>query len=99
MTRRDWTEARRKVESEGRCRACGATLGLQAAHIIPRSRVRYGGEHPDNILPLCGECHSAQHAGHLELLPLLTHDEQVYAVTLCHGIEEARRRLTNQRAA
>lgn len=31
---RDWTEARRKVEAEGRCRRCG-TRGQSAASVVP----------------------------------------------------------------
>lgn len=93
--KRDWSLARAKVESEGHCRACGGTRGLQAAHVVPRSRLgaRSGAEDPGNIVPLCVDCHAAQHAGRLELLPLLSLDEQSYVVSLV-GIEEARRRTT-----
>lgn len=97
--RRDWGAARAKVEREGACRNCGTSHGLQAAHIVPRSRLtaKEGAEHPNNIVPLCADCHAAQHAGHLELLPLLTLEEQGYISGLV-GIEEARRRTTEWRA-
>lgn len=61
--RRDWSDARRKVEDEGRCRLCSAVgVKLDAAHISGRrfdrprvegssSRVLY--VHPDAIVPLC----------------------------------------------
>jgi len=93
--RRNWTEARAKVHEEGRCRACHTTHGLQAAHVVPRSRVNagLGAEHPLNIVPLCAHCHALQHDGKLELLPLLSFREQGYVAGLV-GIEEARRRTT-----
>jgi hypothetical protein len=34
--KRDWTEARAKVEREGSCRLCGSTVDLEAAHLIGR---------------------------------------------------------------
>jgi hypothetical protein len=71
---------------------------IEAAHIVPRSRVTTGGEHPDNIVPLCTRCHRSQHVGGLELLPFLTTPEQAYAAGLV-GIAEAYRRTTNERAA
>jgi len=92
MPKRDWSEARRKVEREGRCRACAKPHNLDAAHIVPRSRIHGPpAQDPRNIIPLCREHHDAQHRGELELLPLLTREEQVYIVGLV-GIEEARRR-------
>ena len=55
--------------------------------------------HPDDIIPLCGpeadpkSCHGKEHAGKLELLPLLTVAEQLRAVKHFEGIENARVRL------
>lgn len=101
MKRRDWSRARAKVEAEGRCRSCGrgeSAYRLEAAHIVPRSRVGIGGEDPRNIVPLCPLCHGAQHRGELELLPLLDLSEQSYIVSLV-GIEEARRRTTRETVA
>lgn len=91
--KRDWSAARAKCDEEGRCRACGDTRGLQAAHVVPRSRVTIGGEDARNIVPLCVVCHSAQHSGRLELLPLLHRDEEAYIVELV-GLGEAFRRVT-----
>lgn len=98
--RRDWTEARAKVDYEGRCRVCGRSdVKLDAAHIIPRSMVPpdCGGEHPDNIVPLCAErCHPAYDRGELDLLGALSIAEQVKAVDLACGISRALRRITKQ---
>lgn len=93
--KRDWAAARAKVDAEGHCRACGSTHGLEAAHIVPRSRLRAdeGAEDPRNICVLCARCHRAQHAGALELLPILTLEEQGYAASLV-GLVEATRRTT-----
>lgn len=96
--RRDWRAARAKLASEGHCRACGNAFSLQCAHIIPRSQVTIGGEDERNIIILCVDCHSAQHAGSLELLPLLTLSEQAYAVELV-GIAEAYRRTSTKEIA
>lgn len=93
--KRDWSQARAKVAEEGRCRSCGRSQDLEAAHVIPRSRIgpKGGAEDPRNICPLCRRCHRAQHDGKLELLPLLSLEEQGYIAGLV-GIEEARRRVT-----
>lgn len=98
---RYWTAAREKVDAEGACRVCGrSNVKLDAAHIIPRSRVRPGaGEDRDNIVPLCHErCHPAFDGHGLDLLPYLTREEQAYAVGLV-GLFEAYRRITNERLA
>jgi hypothetical protein len=55
MRRRDWSEARAKVDQEGRCRVCGSSWRVEAAHVVPRSVAPNGGEHPDSIVPLCGD--------------------------------------------
>ena len=92
--KRDWKAARRKVEREGRCRNCGSPYDLESAHLIPRS---LGGKmNEDSVIPLCAFCHRQQHAGHLELLPLMTREEQVEA-TRAVGIARAYRYLTNNR--
>jgi hypothetical protein len=99
---RDWSAARLKVDTEGRCRVCGrSNVKLDAAHIVPRSRVSAGGrgEHPDNIVPLCHEpCHAAYDGHRLDILPYLTLGEQAYVVGLV-GLAEAYRRTTNERLA
>lgn len=95
--RRSWVAARQKVELEGSCRWCGFTEGIQAAHIIPRSRVSAGpGEDPRNIVPLCLECHALFDGLCLDLTGALTREEQAYAVELV-GITEAMRRLSGRR--
>jgi hypothetical protein len=99
--KRNWTAAREKVDAEARCRVCGrSNVKLDAAHIVPRSRVSAGpGEAPENIVPLCHECcHPAYDAHRLDLLPYLTLEEQAYAVSLV-GMHEAYRRITNTRQA
>jgi hypothetical protein len=92
---RIWTAARNKVASEGACRRCRSPFALEAAHIIPRSRVgaQKGAEHEDNIVPLCSRDHAAQHAGLWELGPFLTEAEWRHAVGLV-GEGEAERRLS-----
>jgi 5-methylcytosine-specific restriction endonuclease McrA len=67
---RDWTAARLKVDAR-RCRVCRSNVKLDAAHIVPRSRVSAGarGEHPDNIVPLCHVCHRAYDGHRLDILP------------------------------
>jgi 5-methylcytosine-specific restriction endonuclease McrA len=99
---RNWSAARAKVDEEGICRVCGHGAGfmpipVDAAHIIPRSRVKPGpGEDARNICPLCRNCHAAYDQGKLDLLPYLTREEQAYAVELV-GLYEAYRRTTNER--
>lgn len=101
--KRDWAAARAKVDREAVCRVCSHGNGfvtgpaLDAAHIIPRSRVNPGvGEDGRNILPLCRGCHISYDQGRLDVLPYLTREEQAYAVELV-GLYEAYRRTTNER--
>lgn len=95
--KRDWSQARAKVAEEGACRACGATQLVDAAHLVPRARVTVGGEDPRNIVPLCRLCHMAFDQGvGIDLLPVLSLDEQSYVVGLV-GIAEAYRRCTSTR--
>jgi hypothetical protein len=86
---------RDKVVTEGRCRRCHATHNLEAAHIIPRSRVgaRKGAEAALNCIPLCHDCHMAHDQERaFPLAPFLTTAEWEYAVGLI-GVGEAERRL------
>lgn len=62
----NWTQAtgisaatRQKVfdRDAHRCVLCGRMQGLQAAHIVPRSRGGMGRE--ENLATLCWICHSA----------------------------------------
>ena len=94
---RSWKEMRAKVDEEdGRCRCCGGPHA-QAAHIIPRSLVPpgMGGEDALNCVPLCdvNGCHTRYDAHRLDILPLLTKDEQAHAVSLV-GLLAAYRQIT-----
>lgn len=102
--RREWSAALAKVESEDRCRVCGATTYLEAAHIMgrkhdepvhPGSRVLY--VDPNRIVVLCGPfpdgCHGEYDHKRLDLLSYLRPEEQTQAVEDAGGIEQARRRL------
>lgn len=105
--RRDWSRARQKVELEGRCRNCGSGANLEAAHVIGRVHdkkppLRYADSlgrsstllvEYDRVIPLCRDCHVAEHRGELDTLPLLRLDEQLQAVADAGGIEQARVRL------
>jgi hypothetical protein len=102
---RDWTVARAKVDGEGVCRACGRGGALEAGHVIGREHdfgppIRWPSDvkwitrsrvlvAPARIVPLCGDCHRAQHAHALDLLPLLTVEEQAQAVLDAGGIGAA----------
>ena len=89
---------RAKVRSEGRCRRCHATQHLEAAHIIPRSRInaQKGAEDARNCIPLCHWCHRLfDHGLTFNLFPFLTSEEWEYAVGLA-GEGDAERRLKEQ---
>jgi 5-methylcytosine-specific restriction endonuclease McrA len=100
VKRRNWKEARQKVEREGfRCRVCRSSFQVEAAHVIPRSLAPGVGTNmsADNIVPLCRECHVEYDQHRLDLLPALTLPEQVAAVRQAGGIALAYRRTTNTR--
>ena len=96
--KRSWTAAWEKVNEEARCRKCGATgVRLDPAHIVPRGLG--GGMEAVEIVPLCRPCHD-RYDGRgepLDLLPVLTRDEQVQAVKTL-GLSKAYRRLTGDRS-
>lgn len=97
MARRSWVAARAKVDREARCRVCGTPWGVEAAHIIPRSRVSPGpGEDERNIVPLCRGCHAEFDGHRLALGAFLTRDELGYAAGLV-GEFEADRRINKRR--
>jgi hypothetical protein len=103
VIRRDWSDARLKVDDEGRCRRClRSDVRLEAAHVLGRkfdrarvegstTKVRY--VHPDSVLPLCETCHREYDAHRIGILGFLTKKEQVRAVEDAGSIESARRRL------
>lgn len=110
--KRDWTDARAKVEEEGCCRICKRSdRKLEAAHILGREhdepKVRQasaGGVilkelyvHPNRVVPLCGPfpegCHGDVEYHRVNLVHVLTLDEQLQAVKDAGGIGEAWRAL------
>lgn len=110
--KRDWTDARAKVEEEGCCRLCKrSNRKLEAAHILGREhdepKVRHASAegvilkelyvHPDRIVPLCGPfpegCHGDVDYHRVNLVHVLTLDEQLQAVKDAGGIAEAWRAL------
>jgi 5-methylcytosine-specific restriction endonuclease McrA len=100
VKRRNWKEARQKVEREGfRCRVCRSSFQVEAAHVIPRSLAPGVGTNmsADNIVPLCRECHVEYDQHRLDLLPALTLPEQVAAVQQAGGIALAYKRTANVR--
>ena len=101
--RRDWSDARQKVEDAGRCSRClRSDVRLEAAHVMGRryDRPRVEGSttkvlyvHPDSVWAACSDCHRAYDAKEIGILPFLTLAEQVRAVQDAGSIEGARRRL------
>ena len=97
MKRRDWTEARAKVDDEAQCRACGMGGRLEAAHLWPRSMG--GTQDPDGIVPLCPRCHVDFDAHKLNVGHVLSTVEQAELVRQAGSIARAYRRAfpTNYR--
>jgi len=99
---RDWSSALEKKAREGKCRVCGSTDGLAAAHTIGREHDAPIGDpsfcvykvEADDTVPLCRRHHDAYDARQLDLLPYLNNVEQARAV-LHVGLEAARKRLTS----
>lgn len=83
----------------------GQRVWLEAAHIVPKELSDEWLEGPRGglirhvpraaVVPLCApnRCHAAQHASRLDLLPVLTREEEVFVVR-CVGLGEAYRRTT-----
>jgi len=96
---RDWSQAYEKLAHDGRCRAADVECAgkVDPHHIVPRS-AGLGDilDAASNIVPLCRLHHDLYHAGDLDLLPYLSHDEQAYAVFLV-GWERAGRYMTGRR--
>ena len=85
--KRDWKDARAKVESEECCRVCKTTEAkLEAAHVTER---RYDQPKPgrkelwvaaESIVPLCSSCHKEYDAHCLDIVHVLETDEQEKAL-------------------
>lgn len=95
--------ARIKVDTEGKCRVCGAPARYcDAAHTVDRSLSRSGFDEPDFIVPLCSairgadnDCHGAYDRHELDILPYLTKTEQAAMVREL-GMARAWKRATGQ---
>lgn len=123
MAKKQWNDAREKIDREGACRNCGlsweSVMSLQAAHTvnqklqdrtkvvpldepdrserIPKNFVRVIWVNPDSVIPLCvtqdGGCHGKYDAHQLDILGLLTYEEEADAVRAV-GIVRAVKRLS-----
>lgn len=95
--RRDWTAARRKVDSELECRVCRSGDSIQAAHVMGRKYdAPHGRVDPDDIVPLCPNCHLEYDGRGVDLLPYLNYREQAAAVRYV-GIVRALNRISGKR--
>ena len=92
---RDWTKARAKVGYERKCRVCPSVENIAAAHTIGRVHDERVVD-PNDVVPLCTDCHADYDARKLDLLPYLTLVEQAAAVAHV-GIVRALHRLTSSR--
>lgn len=103
MPKRDWTEARAKVEREGRCRYCKSMIRpLEAAHLIGRAADSKGKSNTItvkamSIVPLCGpfgdsdSCHTKYDHHQLDILPYLTLEEEMQAVADAAALQGAKK--------
>lgn len=97
--KRNWKDAREKVELEGSCRVCKVGGRLEAAHLSGRihDQPKPGKKElwvaPVSIVPLCPECHRRFDSRELCIIHVLETDEQVRAVSDLGSIESARRHL------
>lgn len=95
--RRNWTQARAKVDQELECRVCRSGDGIQAAHVMGRKYDRPDGVVlADDIVPLCPNCHMEYDGRGLDLLPYLNYREQAAAVQHV-GIVRALNRISGKR--
>jgi hypothetical protein len=105
VVERVWIGALEKVRREGRCRLCPEVYGLQAAHTLAR---KYDEAYeledgsfaifvdPDDVIPLCAQCHHDYDMRRVSILEVLTLPEQAAAVAHV-GILRALHRLSAQR--
>lgn len=96
--RRNWASAKKKCEREGVCRYCQsfACLPLQPAHLWHRGMGAGRGidlMNDDLIIPLGEPCHTLFDQHRIDVLPILSLNEQVALVSAAGGIETARRRV------
>lgn len=94
---RDWDDAILKVAGEP-CRLCEDTR-IEAAHVVGREHDQPKHEgtktlwvNPDAVIPLCRAHHDLYDGHQVDVLPVLTLEEQLRAVEDAGGIELARRR-------
>lgn len=95
---RNWAAARAKIDGERRCRVAGSATTchgpLETAHVIGRRYDdRNGQVRPVDVIPLCRRHHRDYDLGRLDVLPVLTLEEQAAAVGLV-GLLRAWRRVT-----
>ena len=94
------TDSQRFAVAGRPCIVCGATTGVDPAHVIPRSLV--GCADPLCVVPLCrSRCHRAYDSGELDLLP---HLEPRWRAQLAHavghvGLVGALRRISGNAAS
>ena len=81
--------SRRNAANSGPCRSCLGRGFSQTHRTVD----------PDDIVPLCGpnrdpsSCHAADHRHELDLMPVMSAEEQARVVLHLGGIEAARKRL------
>ena len=75
------TESQRAAAAGRRCIVCGATHGVDAAHLISKSLGGCGNELC--VFPACRSCHRAYDRGELDLLPYL---EPAWRAQLAHAV-------------
>lgn len=79
-SQKDWEWVREQKLT--RCRACGTRRNLHLHHLIPKGSVHRGDDNPDNLVPLCADCHTGWHGSRRREIGALvrpTLDEQEYA--------------------
>jgi hypothetical protein len=75
------TDSQRAAVAGRPCIVCGATTGIDPAHLIPRSLGGCGD--PLCVVPACRDCHRAYDSGELDLLPYL---EPAWRAQLAHAV-------------
>lgn len=78
---RGWLHAIEGAKPVTNCHRCNATGYTSTLYV-----------HPDSVIPLCRAHHTAYDDHQVDVLPVLTLEEQLRAVEDAGGIENARRR-------